>query len=80
MRRSAAAWGSARMTSGAGKSGKSDVSMKRVIPIPSIVAVGFFAACLAPAATAHAQLEPARLSAGSPPAPPPPTVVASGQE
>ncbi len=54
--------------------------MKRVIPIPTIVAAGFFAACLVPATTAHAQFEPARLSAGSPPAPPPPTVVASGQE
>ncbi len=54
--------------------------MKRVIPILTIVAVGLLAACFAPVATAQAQFEPARLNMGSPPAPPPPTVVASGQE
>ena len=80
MRGSAAACGSVRTTPAAGRSGKSDVSMKRVIPIPTIVAVCLFAACLAPTATAYAQFELARLSAGSPPAPPPPLVVASGQE
>ena len=46
----------------------------------TIVAVGLLAVCFAPAATAQAQFEPARLNVGSPPAPPPPTVVASGQE
>ena len=56
------------------------MSLQDRSPLRSVCAVGFFAACLAPAATAHAQFEPARLSAGSPPAPPPPTVVASGQE
>ena len=54
--------------------------MKRVIPILTIVAVGSLAACFAPAATAQAPFEPVRLNVGSPPALPPPTVVASGQE
>jgi len=80
MRGSASACGSARSTRAAEKQGRRGASNKRVIPIPTIVAVGLFAACLAPAGTAHAQFELARLSAGSPPAPPSPLVVASGQE
>ena len=80
MRGSAAACGSARRTVAAERQGRRSASKKRVIPILTIVAVGLLAACPAPAATAQAQFEPARLSAGSPPAPPPPTVVASGQE
>ena len=74
------ACGSARMTPGAARQGRSGASNKRVIPIPTIVAVGLLAACFAPVATAQAHFEPARLNVGSPPAPPPPTVVASGQE
>ena len=76
--RGSAACGWARMTPTAERQGRSGVSMKRVIPILTIVAVGLLAACFAPAATAQAQFEPARLNVGSPPAPPPPTVVASG--
>ncbi len=77
MRGSAAACGSARTTPAAERQGRSGASKKRVIPILTIVAVGFLAACFAPAATAQAQFEPARLNMGSPPAPPPPTVVRS---